>query len=80
MDVELTSSGQPDYKVTFKHKPHTQWMGCPLCHAGLFEMEKGKAKLTMADMGAGKQCGVCHGKVAAPELSSCPDCHPPAKK
>lgn len=80
MDVELASSGQPEYKVTFRHKPHTQWMGCPLCHAGLFEMEKGKVKLTMAEMGAGKQCGACHGKVAAPELSSCPDCHPPGKK
>lgn len=80
MDVEIATSGQPEYTVTFRHKPHTQWMGCPLCHAGLFEMEKGKVKMTMADMGAGKQCGACHGKVAAPELSSCPDCHPPAKK
>jgi c(7)-type cytochrome triheme protein len=80
MDVELATSGQPEYKVVFKHQPHTQWMGCPLCHAGLFEMEKGKVKLTMADMGAGKQCGACHGKVAAPELASCPDCHPPGKK
>jgi len=79
MDVELTSSGQPEYKVIFPHKSHTQWMGCPACHAGLFEMEKGKAKLTMADMGDGKQCGVCHGKVAAPELTSCPDCHKATK-
>lgn len=80
MDVELVSSGQAEFKVIFKHKPHSQWMGCPACHAGLFEMEKGKAKITMADLGEGKYCGVCHGKVAAPELSTCPDCHPPAAK
>jgi c(7)-type cytochrome triheme protein len=80
MDVELVSSGQPEYKVVFRHKPHGQWMGCPACHAGLFEMEKGKAKLTMADMANGKQCGACHGKVAAPDLSACTDCHPPGKK
>ena len=66
-DVELMSSGQAEYKVIFQHKPHTQWMSCPACHAGVFEMEKGKAKMTMADMGDGKQCGACHGKVAAPE-------------
>lgn len=80
MDVELVSSGQPEYKVDFRHKPHSQWMACPACHAGLFEMEKGKAKLTMAQMEEGKQCGACHGKVAAPELTSCPDCHKPAAK
>ena len=75
MDVELTSSKKPEYKVIFRHKVHTQWMGCPSCHTGIFEMEKGKANLTMAAMGEGRQCGVCHGKVAAPDISACPACH-----
>lgn len=75
MDVELTSSGQAEYKVVFPHLAHTKWMACPLCHTGLFEMEKGKAKMTMEKMGAGEQCGACHGKVASPDLSACPVCH-----
>ncbi len=75
MDVELATSGQKEYRVTFPHKAHTQWMGCPMCHTGIFEMEKGKAKMTMAAMGEGKYCGACHGKVAAPDISACPACH-----
>jgi c(7)-type cytochrome triheme protein len=75
MEVELTSSGQAEYKVVFPHLAHTKWMACPLCHTGLFEMEKGKAKMTMEKMGAGEQCGACHGKVASPDLTACPVCH-----
>jgi c(7)-type cytochrome triheme protein len=75
MDVEVSTSGQREYRVTFPHKAHTQWMGCPMCHTGIFEMEKGKAKMTMAAMGEGKYCGACHGKVAAPDITACPACH-----
>ena len=75
MDTELATSGQPAYKVMFPHKAHTQWMACPACHTGIFEMEKGKAKMTMAAMGEGKYCGACHGKVAAPDIAACPACH-----
>ena len=77
LDLEYVPEGQPEYKVVFPHKPHTQWMGCPSCHSddGLFEMEKGKAKMTMASLGEGKYCGACHGKVAAPDLNGCPACH-----
>jgi len=74
LDVELESSG-PDSKATFPHKAHTLWMACTTCHTSLFEMEKGKAKMTMAGMGEGKWCGACHGKVALPELTGCPACH-----
>ena len=73
--VEIATSGKPENRVTFPHKAHTQWMGCPLCHSGLFEMEKGKVKMTMTAMGEGKQCGACHGKVAAPDIAACPACH-----
>jgi c(7)-type cytochrome triheme protein len=75
IDVEIATSGQAEYKVTFAHKPHTQWIGCPACHTGIFEMEKGKAKMTMGAMNEGRECGACHGKVASPDLSACPACH-----
>lgn len=75
IDVEMATSGKPENLVLFQHKPHTQWLACPACHSGLFEMEKGKAKITMADHVEGQYCGVCHASVASPELSSCPECH-----
>lgn len=74
LDVELDASGA-ETKALFPHKAHTLWMGCTSCHTALFEMEKGKAKMTMAGMGEGQWCGACHGKVALPELTSCPACH-----
>lgn len=75
MDVELEPKGQPEYKVVFSHKVHTQWLGCDNCHSALFEMEKGKTVITMDKINAGQACGVCHGKVAAPEPTACPACH-----
>jgi len=75
MDVELVPKGQPEFKVVFSHKVHTTWMGCPACHSGLFEMEKGKTVITMDKINAGTSCGACHGKVAAPEPMTCPACH-----
>lgn len=81
MDVEIATSGQAEWKALFSHKVHTTWLKCDNCHAtGLFEMEKGKVKMTMTKMGEGEQCGACHGKVAAPELGSCASCHPAAPK
>lgn len=74
LDVELDSSGK-ETKAVFPHKAHTMWMACPACHTSIFEMEKGKAKMTMAGMGDGQWCGTCHGKVAQPELTACPACH-----
>lgn len=80
IDVEIDASGQAEWKALFPHKQHTTWMGCPACHTGLFEMEKGKAKMNMGGMGEGQWCGACHGKVAAPELTTCAACHPAAPK
>lgn len=74
LDVELDANG-PDNKATFPHKAHTMWMACTACHTGIFEMEKGKAKMTMAGMNEGQWCGACHGKVAIPELTACAACH-----
>ena len=75
MDTELDSTGEAS-KAVFPHKAHTSWMACTACHTGIFEMEKGKAKMTMAGMGEGQWCGACHGKVALPELTTCGACHP----
>ena len=79
LDVELDASGA-ETKALFPHKAHTLWMGCTSCHTALFEMERGKAKMTMEGMGEGKWCGACHGKVAAPEITACAACHPAAPK
>ncbi len=78
LDVELDSTGA-ETKAVFPHKAHTTWMACPMCHTDIFEMEKGKARMTMAGMAEGKWCGACHGKVALPELTGCGSCHPAMK-
>ena len=75
MDVELVPADQPEYKAVFSHKVHTLWMGCPACHDAIFAMEKGKAKMTMASLNDGAYCGMCHGKVASPDMNGCPACH-----
>jgi c(7)-type cytochrome triheme protein len=75
MDVELVPDGQPEMKAVFSHKVHTAWMGCPSCHDAIFAMEKGKTKMTMAKLNEGEYCGVCHGKVAMPDMNGCPACH-----
>ncbi len=68
-------------KVTFDAKVHAdKGLKCADCHTTpkLFEMKKGKNKITMADMNTGKFCGACHdGKkafsVKAP--ADCVKCH-----
>ena len=71
----------PMGKVTFDGKSHAdKGAKCADCHTKpkLFEMKKGKDKLTMAAMNEGKFCGACHdGKkafsVKAP--ADCAKCH-----
>jgi c(7)-type cytochrome triheme protein len=75
MDVEFVPKDQPEYKAVFSHKVHTEWMGCPACHDAIFAMEKGKATMTMDKLNEGAYCGVCHGKVASPDLNGCAVCH-----
>lgn len=75
MDVEHVPDGQPEFKSVFSHRVHTLWMGCPACHDAIFAMEKSKGKMTMASLNQGAFCGVCHGKVAAPDMNGCPACH-----
>jgi c(7)-type cytochrome triheme protein len=68
-------------KVTFDAKTHAdKGLKCPDCHTKpkLFEMKKGKDKITMKDMNEGKFCGGCHdGKKAfsVKAEADCAKCH-----
>jgi len=63
-------------KVVFDGKIHAdKGQKCADCHPGVFAMKKG-AKVTMADINAGKVCGTCHkdgGKAFA--AKDCAKCH-----
>lgn len=67
-------------KVLMDGKVHAdKGLKCPDCHTSpkLFEMKK-VAKITMADMNAGKNCGTCHdGKKAfkSSDAANCSKCH-----
>jgi c(7)-type cytochrome triheme protein len=75
LNVDLVPKGMPAMKVVFSHKYHTQWLGCPNCHPALFKMKKGADDIKMAQLYAGKSCGVCHGKVAFAVPTGCARCH-----
>ena len=74
-------AGGPMGKVTFDAKIHAEkGFKCADCHTSpkLFEMKKGKDKLTMAAMNEGQFCGACHdGKKAFSVKASdaCVKCH-----
>jgi c(7)-type cytochrome triheme protein len=75
LDVERVPAAGEMFKVIFPHKTHTEWLACPNCHTGIFQMAKGTAPMTMEKINAGQYCGVCHGKVAFP-ATACARCHP----
>lgn len=60
--------------IIFSHKKHTAWNSCEVCHPDLFIPKIGKNKYTMVDLFAGKYCGLCHDKVAFPNID-CWRCH-----
>lgn len=60
--------------VLFPHKRHTEWLDCSNCHSGVFAMQTGGTKLSMFQILAGEQCGICHGAVSFP-LTECMRCH-----
>ena len=67
-------------KVVFSGDVHAKAGNkCADCHqSGLFKMKKGADKLTMKEMGEGKNCGACHnGKKAfgVTDQASCSKCH-----
>ena len=74
-------------KVTFDGKMHNTKLGpgkCMVCHKGgsPFPMKApgsdGSAKITMADINAGKFCGTCHNGTTAfkaSDAANCSKCH-----
>ena len=75
MDLDIVrevKGSMPD--VVYPHKAHTQWLDCSNCHPAIFIPKKGANQISMASILMGKQCGVCHGKVAFP-VSECRLCH-----
>ncbi len=60
--------------ILFPHKRHTEWLDCINCHDGVFATQIGATKLSMFQILAGEQCGICHGAVSFP-LTECSRCH-----
>jgi len=71
-------AGGPLGKVTFDGKVHAgKGLKCTDCHTKIFQMKK-EAKITMADMNAGKNCGTCHNGEKAfksSDAANCSKCH-----
>ncbi len=65
-------------KVVFDGKLHAdKGLKCNDCHTKIFPMKKG-AKITMADINAGKSCGECHNGTKAfkaGDAANCAKCH-----
>jgi c(7)-type cytochrome triheme protein len=63
--------------VTFKGDDHAgKGLKCNECHSKIFRMKQGSTVMTMADINAGKYCGVCHnGKRAFTPAGNCAKCH-----
>ena len=70
--VREVKGSMPD--VVYPHKQHTEWLDCSNCHPAIFIPQKGANQISMASILLGRQCGVCHGKVAFP-VSECRLCH-----
>jgi c(7)-type cytochrome triheme protein len=66
-------------KVIFDGKVHAdKGLKCNDCHTKIFQMKKGAAKMTMADINAGKFCGECHNGTKAfkaSDAANCAKCH-----
>ncbi len=77
-DKKIEYAGGSAGKVVFDGKVHAdKGLKCTDCHTKIFQMKKG-AKITMADMNAGKYCGTCHngGKAfKSGDPANCGKCH-----
>jgi len=65
--------------VVYPHKQHTEWLDCSNCHPAIFTPQKGANQMSMASILLGRQCGICHGKVAFP-VAECRRCHSQSKQ
>jgi len=79
----LEFAGGDKGKVVFVGKEHAEkGLKCKDCHPAIFPMKgpgkEGTAKITMADIKAGKYCGTCHNGEKAFKASNeanCGKCH-----
>lgn len=71
-DIAAKEAKMPE--IIFSHKKHTIWCGCELCHPEIFPIRKEEAPYSMQDIFDGKYCGLCHDKVAFPNID-CQRCH-----
>lgn len=71
-------AGGPMGKVVFNGQLHAdKGLKCNDCHTKIFAMKKG-AKITMAAMNKGENCGACHNGSKAFSTSdpkNCKSCH-----
>ncbi|HHL40066.1 MAG TPA: hypothetical protein ENJ37_06140 [Deltaproteobacteria bacterium] len=82
LDIVFEINDRLMANVLFPHKVHSYWLGCKVCHPGIFVAKKGANVFTMYDVWEGKYCGRCHGKVAfQPKgFENCQRCHKVKKK
>jgi len=73
-DILIKTKSETLSDVVFPHTLHTWWLDCKSCHPKRFVRTAGSTQMTMKEMGKGKYCGECHGKVAFP-LEDCARCH-----
>ncbi|MCF6280642.1 MAG: hypothetical protein L3J28_00275 [Candidatus Polarisedimenticolaceae bacterium] len=73
-DIVIPVKSESISAVLYPHTTHTWWLKCKSCHPKRFDRGAGDTVMTMKDMGKGKYCGECHGKVAFP-LEDCSRCH-----
>ena len=74
LDVVMKNTREMPY-VTFPHNSHTQWLSCANCHDEIFVPKAGANPISMSRIFEGKDCGVCHDKVAFITFFSCERCH-----
>ena len=73
-DIVMPVKSDSISPVLYPHTTHTWWLSCKSCHPARFDRTAGDTRMTMKEMGKGKYCGECHGKVAFP-LEDCSRCH-----
>lgn len=71
LDVAITPSKNPYFKVVFPHAGHTLWLHCSSCHPDVIA-QRG---VGMDEIKKGAYCGKCHGKVSFAVETGCPRCH-----
>lgn len=78
LDVGFADAADNMYHQDYSHAVHTQWLTCKNCHPSIFPLERDRRSsrpVTLADIKAGKACGVCHGTVAFAADQACARCH-----